>query len=640
MTGRFVALATFALAALASAPGLATAASLSVPRAIVLGLTDAVDLTLQVSEAAGDEARPLRLAVNVGRFEEPVRVGAGVYRALYRPPATLFPQVALVAVWREGGLEAPVEVLRLPLTGRTRVPVGALPGTELTVRVGDYSYGPVVVGPTGVEQVPLVVPPGVREAEVVARNHRGQLSRRRIPVEVPDYSRMVAVTVPHAVRADGRSQARVEVFYDSAVPIAAEDVQVAASAGTVTLVQARSGHFTYSFLPPPAPQTSLAELLVTARNDPASRCALGIELVLPNPARLAISAPSAPIPADGRSVVPVEVRLLDAEGLGLAGFAVRLVANGAAVPVEDAGEGLYRATLRAPLAMPLSRAFALEARLEGGAEPLLARHEVRLVPSAVPASIRVVARPALVPADGRAGPRFAFEVRDNSDRPVLGAALSARLSHGEIGPVRELGGGRYEVSFRPPAEPPPGGELQLRVADPQGALEQTTAVPVRPDPGRLLLGLRVGYFHSLATLHGPRAGLGATLRLGPVLVELLGSVAEARQRVRGAGWSSESRALFVPIVLRGAYELFASPDWSVVAGAGAVASWARVSNDLAGSSSRVGYGATAFASVARQLGPGQAFVDLSYLWAPVRAASFDLQSGGIGLEAGYRVRVF
>jgi hypothetical protein len=85
-----------ALVLLVSAQG--WAASLSLERSpIVLGRTESVAVTFKVDEPAGTEDRPLRLSVNVGSFGEISRLGPGTYRAVYVPPATRFPQVALVA---------------------------------------------------------------------------------------------------------------------------------------------------------------------------------------------------------------------------------------------------------------------------------------------------------------------------------------------------------------------------------------------------------------------------------------------------------------------------------------------------------------------------------------------------------------
>jgi len=92
---------------------------------VVLGRSESVTVTVHVDEPPGTADRPLRLAVNVGSFGEVTRAGPGAYRVVYVPPTTRFPQVALVAVWRETGPEAPIEFLRIPLYGIAKIPVRA-----------------------------------------------------------------------------------------------------------------------------------------------------------------------------------------------------------------------------------------------------------------------------------------------------------------------------------------------------------------------------------------------------------------------------------------------------------------------------------------------------------------------------------
>ncbi|MFP2927296.1 hypothetical protein ACLESO_19275, partial [Pyxidicoccus sp. 3LG] len=132
------------LLALVVGAGAARGASLSLDQGpVVLGRTESVGVTLRVEEPATGALGPLRLAVNVGSFGPVTRQGPGVYRAVYTPPSTRFPQVALVAVWHEAGPESPIEFLRIPLYGTTRLEVRARPGAEARIRVGLDEFGPV-----------------------------------------------------------------------------------------------------------------------------------------------------------------------------------------------------------------------------------------------------------------------------------------------------------------------------------------------------------------------------------------------------------------------------------------------------------------------------------------------------------------
>jgi hypothetical protein len=153
-----VGLAAAVVSCAAASPALA--ASLSVESgAVVLGKTESAIVTVRVDEPPGDEERPLRLSVNVGSFSEPRRIGPGKYRATYLPPQTRFPQVALVAVWRETGPDARIDFLRLPLFGQTSLAVSAPRGAQVTVEVGLDTYGPLPADARGEVRVPIIVPP-------------------------------------------------------------------------------------------------------------------------------------------------------------------------------------------------------------------------------------------------------------------------------------------------------------------------------------------------------------------------------------------------------------------------------------------------------------------------------------------------
>src|SRR5215831_2531942 len=116
---------------------------------LVLGDVEEVPVAFEAPETKETEDRPLRVAVNVGGFSTIERVGSGSYRAKYHLPETRFPQVALVAVWRETGPDAQIEFLRIPLFGRTRLPVKSMRGAEIRVVAGNETYGPVLADARG-----------------------------------------------------------------------------------------------------------------------------------------------------------------------------------------------------------------------------------------------------------------------------------------------------------------------------------------------------------------------------------------------------------------------------------------------------------------------------------------------------------
>ena len=137
--------------------------------------------------------------MNVGSFSEVTRVAAGRYRSTYVPPPTRFPQVALVAVWRETGPEARIEYLRISLYVTTKIPVASKAGSQVTLQIGPDSFGPVMTDARGKATIAAAVPPNVHDAMLVVKDKQGLETKKKIPIEVPTYNRMTIALVPHAI---------------------------------------------------------------------------------------------------------------------------------------------------------------------------------------------------------------------------------------------------------------------------------------------------------------------------------------------------------------------------------------------------------------------------------------------------------
>lgn len=633
-----------------NAPGAANAGSITVEQEpIVLGQTGSVTATIRIDEPPGSgEDRPLRLSANVGSFGEITKDSLGLYRAVYVPPTTKFPQVAYIAVWRETGPDAPIELLRLPLYGRTRLPLGATKGTELTVKVGEMQYGPVLVDQRKTAEVPVIVAPGVNAASVTAKSPDGTVSTRDVEVTVPPYNRLTAALVPHAIAADGKSWARLEVYYEAAgeQALPPSDIQVTATVGTLTLIGAERGRYTYRYIAPVDVKDEQVQFSVSVASDPAASARAKLALRLPPPARLVLRTPDEPIAADGRSKVPLTILVLDEHGLGLTEQKVEVDADANALAVEEVGNGAYRAVFPAPARYPAGGLVRFEARVPGaGGRPLRTVANYQLKPAAAPAAILADLKPAPVPADGRSEAMLTLELRDSAGRPLSGQQLMLAVSDGTIGELSESGAGIYQARYVAPTRLP-AGDAVLRVVDSSGTFERKLPIPLRESTGRLLLGVRGGFWHNLGRQFGPRVGLDAwaplRLRNVPLAVGLSASYGQVTQTFGNAGGlSTESEGQFVPIVLRVGAELYASRKLSVTAGAGGVLAFASMKTSLTGQQdAATAPGALGFGSVGYVLGPGQAFFDLSYCWAPIRTNDFRLDAGGLGAELGYRVGVF
>ncbi len=628
--------------------GRAAAASLSLEKGpAVLGRADSLTVTVHTEEPAGTEDRPLRLSVNVGSFGEVVRLGPGVYRAVYQMPATRFPQVAIVAAWRETGPDAPIDFLRLPLYGITKLEAMAPPGSEVRAQVGGETFGPVITGAKGLAAVSVEVPPNVPEATIQVKEKGGPVTSRKVAISVPAYNRITVALVPHAILANAEDWARVEVFYDNgATELPAEKVKLAASEGAVTLQRAEHGRFTYRYQPVPGSTASEVSFAVAVDGDPASRGSAKLSLGLPLADEVLVTPPAQPLLADGHSTAVVKVRVFDSKRLGLPRQNVELMANGQPIKgVEDKGKGVYEAHFTAPASYPANGLVvfsAAVARPDGQSVASVANYQV--LPLPIPQSATAQVAPSPLVADGQSKALITLDVRDKAGLPLKGAQLIALPSAGRAGQVVEVGEGRYRIDYLAPDTVPAGDEALVKVVDSSGTFEKSFPVSLRKE-ARLMLGARGGLTHSLGALVGPRVGLEAfaPLRLAGAYagVGVTASYGAASQEITDAVTSSTSTASFVPVALRFSYAPYVSARLALSVGAGPVAVFAQVQNSANGyRAAQIGLGAMGFANGALNLGPGQLVAELGYAYAPVEHPDFHLEAGGLSFELGYRFALF
>lgn len=615
---------------------------------IVLGETQSAGITLRIADDQSSADRPLRLSVNVGRFGEVTRIGPGIYRTTYFPPTTLYPQVALIAAWRETGPDAHIDFLRLPLYGRTSIDVAGRSGSTVTVEVGLDQFGPVKIGKRGTVRVPISVAPGIPDAKISVTDRRGKVTERSTSVVVPPYNRMTLALVPHALFADGRDWARIEVWYEGA-HVPPEMLKVEASLGQATLVNADTpGRFVYRYVPPVGTSAREVVFKASVAGDPTSHAEVRLALGLPPPSSVKIIPPEKPLVSDGASTAPVIVRVFDPNGLALPRQTVTLTANGLPVtPVHDRGDGTYEAPFQAPPMYPEKGLIAFAATVtHPSAPPITGDASYQVLPAPIPRTVTAVVTPTPLKADGRSRATIAFDVRDDAGLPLKGARLLLTSEDGTVGGFVEVGDGHYRADFVPPSELPPTREAVVNVTDSSGAFQSSVRVPLRRVQ-HLMVGVRGGLTHSLAELMTPRIGLDVLAPIsigeGELAIGLTTSYTRAFQSVSDATGtlSSRSSATLIPVSARLLYRAWSSPWLSVHAGAGAVAAWAQVKTSLnSNQATQLGWGALGVASGAVHLGPGQLFVDLSYTWAPVVHRDFSLDAGGVGAELGYRVGLF
>ena len=318
----------------------------SEPSPIILGRTPVVSLTFQLDPALASAPGALHLTTNVGEIGDPVDLGGGKVRASYAPPPTKFPQVATLAIWKEGPSSDPAQVsfVRLLLNGVTKVEASSRPGAELRARVGDETYGPAFAGKNGEAVLSVVIAPGTHDMVLLAKTG-GVTTERTVAVEVPPYNRLAAVVTPSAMRAGFSGAARLDVHYDVSGAVDPAVVHARASAGTLTFEGVEGTRLRYRWDHPGRPPSEVT-FQVTADGDPASSASVTLRQTI---------EPGYSVRVGGRVGVTHSLTALVAPRYGLDGWAsfnLGLLPLGVGLA---AGYGSAEQLVSGPAAVPLTR---------------------------------------------------------------------------------------------------------------------------------------------------------------------------------------------------------------------------------------------------------------------------------------------
>jgi hypothetical protein len=582
-------LALAAVAAVAPARGLAEEAlpaaggalriSADPPR-LSLGTEPAAELHVATPPGVED----LELSASVGRVDAVRRLPGGGFAARWRPPAERVPQVAIVAAQARTARGVEDGWLAIPVSGRGEAKVHGEPGSLVTLRVGERTFGPATTGPDGVAVVPVIVPPGVREA------HQGF---RPLDLRVPETPLLHAVADRVRVRADREERVRV-VAYVVAPHGAARSGDAPAfepTRGAVAVAEREPGAFVATWTLPPG-AAGEERLAVRLPGAAASRAVVRIETLAGPPALVAVTCDRDALVAGGEPAA-VTARALDAAGNPTAAALVLSARGGVLGRVEVRRPGEVAATLSAG-----TRLSGAEAVVTATVPALGVSGSRAVALRPADAAAAAFAPVAVVRGDGERPAVLRLDVADRFGNPVaVTPAVQAR--RGTVQAVEARGDGRWDVRYVPPA-----------------------AERAAPDE----IVARAGAAEALATplVAPPRPAFTASTWVGPRLALRGGATALA------AGGAAERALDVAPLLARG-LDLALRLEGEVVrgpretagaalAGATARATFGRV--DLAASASAgLGLGGGAAPAgrlglaLGIQLGPARPFVEASLLGA-------------------------
>lgn len=477
----------------ASAPA-ALAVTAEPPR-IVLGRDEGAELRISAPEGVDE----VSLSASAGEIRDVRRLPEGGFAARLVAPEGRVPQVAIVAaVARTPGGTA-TGWTAIPCAGRARARVRARPGARVALTIGGRRFGPRTAGPDGVAVIPIVVPPGVREAhheftpfdlgvpETPLVHAILDLDHAPLLADRPERVRVLAwVVAPHGTARAGD----VPAFEPSR--------------GTVAVTERRPGEIEAVWALPPG-LAGEERLVVRLPAAPASRSELTLDTVPGAPAVVAVSFDGAGAFAGDPEGAGVTVRVLDAGGNPVpAGLEV--AAEGAELSgAREPEPGLLVARLRAPASLR-GRAEAT-VRASAPAAGISGARTLPLLPG--PAALARLEAP---PGPARAGrvATLALRVTDAGGNPAseTGPAVSAR--GGKVLAVEAQGAGRWRVRW---AAPDVAAPARARLVATLGAARAEAVRTVLPPRPRAALLASAGTARALdgASRAAARAGVAVDL---------------------------------------------------------------------------------------------------------------------------------
>ncbi|HUL59515.1 MAG TPA: hypothetical protein VLU43_09590 [Anaeromyxobacteraceae bacterium] len=403
------------------------------PPRLVLGRDGAAEVRV----SGGTEAEEIEVTTNAGRIEEVRRSPGGGFTFRYRPPADHWPRVALVSALARGTGDD--GWLAIPLSGQGDARVHARPGAEITLRIGDREFGPRRAGADGLAVIPVIVPPGVREA------HHGF---HPVDLHVPETNLVHAMADRAVVRADQGGALRVFAYvvapHGAARP--GDTPVFEPTRGDVSVAGREPGAYVGTWLLPPGPAGE-ERLVVRLPGAAASRAELRAEVIAGPPATVAVSFDRAAMVAGETDEVGVTARVLDGAG-NPTRAEIDLSSDTGAVdlPAERA-PGLFQSRLRVPARFGGRREALVIARVRDAG--IAGSRALKLAPGP-PAVARFDDPGPVVLADGSRTAALRLTVLDRYQNPVPRPAPAFSTAQGRVVAVASEQPGVYLVRYQPP----------------------------------------------------------------------------------------------------------------------------------------------------------------------------------------------
>ncbi|MCB9655034.1 MAG: hypothetical protein H6729_12980 [Deltaproteobacteria bacterium] len=463
---------------------------------LVLGDFEQVPLRISADENAATAGRPIRASVNVGQISDVERIGEGQYRAIFTPPKAHHPQVALIAVWRETGPDAEVRFVRIPLFGRTALPVKTSKHAHVRVVVGDAVFGPVDADAKGRATVPVVVPPGLDEVVAISEDSTGE-SQATVKTGVPPYNRLTLAVTPYLVRADGTSSATVIAYYDRSAPPPMRWVRIKADGGKVSPVSQTEGRYHFRYTPGRNIEKKQVTLRASVRQDPAARAEAHLSIGVPLPEAILLYVGDTKLVTGRGDGVTLSAFVVDRFGLNVPGVTITATSSDAQITSTEASpEGEIFVHVSDPNAYPPGGQATLSLRLQRDDGKMLEeRVAIEVDPPRWPSSARFDVAAESLHADPGAPILVDFHVAKANGDAFVGDDLVLRSEDAVVTPIVAVDGeqGHFRTTVQPHAD---RDAVKLLLTDSTGHLRVEHELRLRASLPTLTIGPRIGVaFH-------------------------------------------------------------------------------------------------------------------------------------------------
>lgn len=391
------------------------------PERLVLGEDAAATITVTLSGGAAQALDQDHLVVETssGSITNLTALGNGRFSALFTPSPELDPHLAIFTLADARDPAATFGVLALPLVGKAEVPVVGLPESKVILKVGDREFGPIQADRRGKALVPVIVPPGVREATLVSVLGE-ERTEETVPLGLPTAQRVVLLPTAQGLPADPSVPVEIRAYVARPEGGADEGAQVrfTASAGSMSEARHEGGGVYVSTFTPPLGKALTEATLEVSVDDPTgpqshTRTA---QLLAARPAGMTLAAAPSPIPADA-DAFELTASVTASDGSGLPDRELHLQVTGAKAegPPESLGDGTYRTSLQTTGSGPVDVVASLQA--DASANPL---HRVIVLPSR-----------QRLPPDGLSSAMLTIMTLDVYGYPVANTPVSLQLLTGD-----------------------------------------------------------------------------------------------------------------------------------------------------------------------------------------------------------------